>query len=83
MTPASSLERLVEVEAALVELRRRQEAQPKDAVARRMRLALLISAFERRRDLTLAKFEEEKVENASDCAGVGASDCGRDAGVSG
>lgn len=42
-----SPERIAELEATIEELRRRQDAQPKAEVVRRMRLALLIQAFER------------------------------------
>jgi hypothetical protein len=60
-----SLQRLDELEAALAELRRRQEAQPRDAVAGRMRLALLIQAFERRRDLVQAGLDMHKERQKS------------------
>ena len=50
-----SAERVAELEAAIAELRRRQDAQPASAVTCRMRLALLIAAFERRLELTLAE----------------------------
>lgn len=50
--------RLAELETTLVELRRRQEAQPKNAVKRRAMLAVLIAAFERRRDLVQAEMEK-------------------------
>ena len=52
--------RLAELEATLVELRQRQEAQPKDAVKRRALLAVLIAAFERRRDLVQAELEMKR-----------------------
>lgn len=83
----SSEKRLGELEAALVELRRRQEALPKKATAGRMRLAVLISAFERRRDLTRAVNEKENAfdldQDSGARAGTGASDCRRDARLSG
>jgi hypothetical protein len=53
----NSLERLAELEATIIELRRRQETQPKSATVRRMRLAVLIAAFERRRDLVQAELQ--------------------------
>lgn len=49
-----SAERIAELEAALVELRRRQEALPKSAIDGRLRLALLIAAFERTLERTRA-----------------------------
>ena len=55
-----SQERLDELEAALVELYRRQAAQPKNATVPRMRLAVLIGAFERRRDLVQAALQKER-----------------------
>jgi hypothetical protein len=51
---------IARIEATLVELRSRQEAQPKNATVRRMRLAVLIAAFERRRDLLLAQRDREE-----------------------
>lgn len=52
-------ERVTELECAIATLRARQEAQPKSAIERRMTLAVLISAFERRRDLTLAGMDRQ------------------------
>ena len=47
-------ERVTEIELAIATLRARQEAQPKAEVERRLVLAVLISAFERRLELTQA-----------------------------
>ena len=59
-SPPVSQQRLDELETALAELHRRQEAQPKSAVVPRMRLAVLIGAFERRRDLVQAELDMHK-----------------------
>lgn len=68
------------IEATLVELRTRQEAQPKKEVQRRMRLAVLIAAFERRRDLLLALRDQEDTfgldKNCAVSYATGAGDCG-------
>lgn len=57
-TPYSH-QRLAEIDAVLVMLRERLDAQPKGEAgfARRARLAVLIAAFERRRSLTEAALE--------------------------
>jgi len=61
----NSPERLTELEAALVELRQRQEAQPKTEVKRRALLGILIQAFERRRDLVQATLEAQNIRENS------------------
>lgn len=52
-----SPERVVELETAIAYLRARQEAKPKRDTHGRMVLAVLISAFERRLDLTRAALD--------------------------
>ena len=52
-------ERVTELECAIATLRARQEAQPKSAVERRMTLAVLIAAFERRLSLTQAGIDRQ------------------------
>lgn len=68
-TPATSAARLAEIDAAIAELCARQAAQPKAEVGRRALLAVLISAFERRRDLTEAALEGAKRESAAQPCG--------------
>lgn len=55
-----SAQRLAELEAAIAELHQRQAAQPKGQAgfARRARLAVLIEAFNRRRDLVAAGLDD-------------------------
>ena len=53
-------ERVTELELAIATLQARQAAQPKAEIERRAVLAVLIAAFERRRDLTLAGMDREK-----------------------
>ena len=52
--------RLAELEAIPAKPRSRQEAQPKNAVKRRALLAVLIAAFEPRRDLVQAELEMKR-----------------------
>ena len=55
-----SPERVTELECAIATLRARQAAQPKAEVERRAVLGVLIAAFERRLELTLAGMAERE-----------------------